>query len=426
MIAKIFSLITGTMMFISYNGYAQYSIWTETFDHVTANWTLNIPVGTNEADSNYWVIGNAEAGLDSLYLSQNPYSCSVAGDSGCSSCTAGDTTRCNNRTLHIVKAPSPCSGAKYDKGGGATYPATHLRTQHNILTDITEYEEMSLSIDFTGGGGLGNDFSIIEYSIDTGKSWTILDTLKNVLINDPGGACPLGKGKWTRKYISLPMETIKMSGGQTIQFAFTWYNDDDGVGDFLSVAIDNISLNIFPIAGFIASDTVICEDECINFTDQSSGVIADWKWILPGSFLNTYFGKNISNICYADSGTYDVTLIISSPDGSSDTLIKENYITVLSCPDTIPNDTTGISILSKQANIAVYPNPSEDGIFYLKSNKEKLYAKIFNVIGKLEYFVIVDEKGTHIDLSGYSKGLYILEAENINNKGFYRQKLLYR
>jgi len=85
---------------------------------------------------------------------------------------------------------------------------------------------------------------------------------------------------------------------------------------------------------------VICEGDCINFTDLSTNIPTSWQWSFPGATPSTSGAKNPFNICYDTVGFYDVQLIATNTDGS-DTKLKTAYITVTPNPlVTAPPDTT--------------------------------------------------------------------------------------
>ena len=96
----------------------------------------------------------------------------------------------------------------------------------------------------------------------------------------------------------------------------------------------NVSACIPPVAGFAASQTTLCEGACITYSDQSFGTPTRWLWLFPGSNVVSSTDQNPTNVCYADSGTYNVTLIVSN-DYGSDTLLQTAYITVDTCPKPI-------------------------------------------------------------------------------------------
>ncbi len=84
-----------------------------------------------------------------------------------------------------------------------------------------------------------------------------------------------------------------------------------------------------PIADFKADNVVVPTGEKINFEDLTKGIPNQWQWYFEGGEPATSTDQNPENIQYSTEGTYDVKLIVTN-DLGSDTLIKENYITVSS------------------------------------------------------------------------------------------------
>ncbi|MBI3501241.1 MAG: gliding motility-associated C-terminal domain-containing protein [Bacteroidetes bacterium] len=93
------------------------------------------------------------------------------------------------------------------------------------------------------------------------------------------------------------------------------------------------------IAAFQASDTLLCKNQCISFTDNSSGTPTNWQWSFPGASPAASTAQNPLNICYSSAGNYTVTLIASNTL-SSDTIIHS--ITV--APGPTANAGTDITI----------------------------------------------------------------------------------
>lgn len=103
-----------------------------------------------------------------------------------------------------------------------------------------------------------------------------------------------------------------------------------------------------PEADFVASDSVICERDCITFTDQSTNATS-WRWFFPGGnpSIDTTSGPNPPQVCYQSPGVYNVILITSNQFGS-DTLIKQNYIRANVCPLPVADYTSTITRLCPQ------------------------------------------------------------------------------
>ena len=123
--------------------------------------------------------------------------------------------------------------------------------------------------------------------------------------------------------------------GGTYTFAFT----KDGycprfidvtVADGQRIELNNIQLTPgnCMVPNFTASTTSVSLGSSISFTDASVGTIASWSWTFEGATPSTSTAQNPSNITYNTVGTFDVTLTITDSEGNSETLTKENYITV--------------------------------------------------------------------------------------------------
>ena len=111
---------------------------------------------------------------------------------------------------------------------------------------------------------------------------------------------------------------------------------DDGDGS-VSLAdagfdLDAIEiLNPMLVAGFAASDSVICTSESVDFADQTTGDPISWEWSFPGGTPGSSSVQNPAGIRYDVAGSYEVTLIVS--DGlSTDTITKPDFITVTNSP----------------------------------------------------------------------------------------------
>ncbi|PCI93606.1 MAG: hypothetical protein COB15_16100 [Flavobacteriales bacterium] len=95
-----------------------------------------------------------------------------------------------------------------------------------------------------------------------------------------------------------------------------------------------------PVASFTSNFTSICETNCVNFTDNSTNTPTSWSWSFPGGTPSSSTQQNPTNICYPNSGTYNVTLTATN-SGGSDILTMTNYINVNSLPTTA--NVTGVA-----------------------------------------------------------------------------------
>lgn len=81
-----------------------------------------------------------------------------------------------------------------------------------------------------------------------------------------------------------------------------------------------------PTAAFFADNTsATCPPLTVNFTDQSSANVNSWLWDFGDGSTSTL--ANPSKI-YAVAGSYDITLVVRTPQGCRDTLYSPNLINI--------------------------------------------------------------------------------------------------
>ncbi|HYV94309.1 MAG TPA: kelch repeat-containing protein [Chitinophagales bacterium] len=233
-----------------------------------------------------------------------------------------------------------------------------------------------------------------------------------------------------------------------------------------------------PQINFSSTDTTLCEKFCIDFFDLSQSNPTSWLWQFPGGVPSSSTDQNPANICYDNPGTYDVTLITTSANGS-DTLTLPGYITVYPTPPfptitqagytltsspassyqwqlnayDIPGATnqsytilqtglytvivsdsngcvnsattyvliSGLDDVSSDANISIYPNPATDGLMVEWLNSfagDEISISILNTLGQ-EIFssrqkILSMDWKKEIDLNAAASGVYFLEIKSQN------------
>lgn len=221
---------TYTVTVYSAGGVQWDTVYFETFDG-TLNWNLNTASGANGADYNYWVVSDAESGM-------NPGTCS-AGNMG-------------NKTLHITSVAQFLPGATYDAGGlcGLLYCPQTSRTAASPPISTVGKTNLVLSFDFMGGGQGLTDNASLHISSNGGVSYNVLDAS----LKSTNTGCGSSKGRWTKRsyYLSAPY-----SGISNLLLYFDWVNNDDGVGTDPSIAINNVLLrDSIPLPGDSVVKTV--------------------------------------------------------------------------------------------------------------------------------------------------------------------------
>ena len=305
-------LLIPFVLIISYN-FSQVQIWNDDFNGTAGDWDLTLQPGPNDANANIWKISDEEGGVA-------PPGCGVAGN--------------GNNTLHVTCQGPVCAGtgAIYfaGDGGGLGFPgATDIRAAYTVPISTVGETNLELVFDWIGVGQAGQDFAEVEYSIDGGTSWNVIWT------QTPGATCGGGQGEWAEVTAALPVAAENQAD---LRFAFHWVNDNDGAGTDPSFAVNNLRLFAAgtpsgPTADFTASSYDICEGDCIDFTDNSTGTnVSAWSWTFNGGTPNSSNSQDPTNVCFATAGTYDVTLTVTDDNGTDDVTQQINVTTCGSGP----------------------------------------------------------------------------------------------
>ncbi len=101
-------------------------------------------------------------------------------------------------------------------------------------------------------------------------------------------------------------------------------------GCYSPTTYDSIVVSQAPTAGFAADIQEGCDPLVVNFTDLSSPPGSIWKWNFGD--LATATIQNPTHT-YTTPGLFDVTLIVTTPQGCDDTLTNSNFIHVFDQPD---------------------------------------------------------------------------------------------
>ena len=71
-----------------------------------------------------------------------------------------------------------------------------------------------------------------------------------------------------------------------------------------------------PVSAFSASSNTICSNGCVTFTNTSANATT-YTWIFPGGTPATSTSQNPGMVCFANQGSYTVSLVASNIAGSS-------------------------------------------------------------------------------------------------------------
>lgn len=93
-----------------------------------------------------------------------------------------------------------------------------------------------------------------------------------------------------------------------------------------------------PSASFSTSSNTICQENCIEFQNTSSNYPTEWQWSFPGGNPESSTSHS-PVICYPDTGTFNVSLIVSNGAGT-DTINSINHLSVILSSESNTSTTT--------------------------------------------------------------------------------------
>ena len=215
----------------------------------------------------------------------------------------------------------------WDFGDGNT--STVQNPTHSYLTPGTYTVTLSIENKYGSDTIIKQNFITINSSepvADFSANTTTIDQGDEIIFTDQSTNTPTSWvwdfGDGDTSTVQHPSHTYLTAGTYSVKLTVSNSFGSDSI-----IKQNYITVNSYlPTADFTANVTLINEDEEVIFTDKSTNSPLSWEW---------EFGDgNISNIqhpshIYSVAGIYSVKLIATNSFGS-DTIVKPNYIEVLS------------------------------------------------------------------------------------------------
>lgn len=326
------------------------------------------------------------------------------------------------------------TGVKGGAGGGIVFiKAGYVVGTGNITSSGTDGQVgvYGNAPDGAGGGGGGGNIFILCENDASGSTLTIEakggkggNTLNDA--SDPHG--PGGGGGGGTIYYQLPgsvpsTNVIQGNSGASNNGNNTPHGAVAGQPGIVNT-IDStilspnlsISLHPFPIADF--SDTSVCENQNIQFQDQSiiqnsfTSIINNWIWDFGDGDTST--AQNPIH-AYDSAGQYQVSLIISTNFGCADTIIKT--ITIHPHLTTLTNQQACVNYTWPENNIQY----TQSGLY------EVYYTTVFGCDSTVQMNLTVNDAFTSdtfaIVCDGYSFNIagtdYLAGTHTINLQSIY-------
>ncbi|MCD6012714.1 MAG: domain containing protein [Flavipsychrobacter sp.] len=290
------NILTVFVIFIALNTNAQI-FWTENFTGSSVGtgtvvssysgpngaWGLTTGLTTEGPNYNQWYVSCQEAGH-------------ITGGCGSTCGASGDI----GATLHVGSTTLGDWGASYD-AGGLTNPTTDRRAESPTINCTGRYT-ITLRFYYILTGQTGIDYANVWYNDGTG--WALLTS--PAVTTTCGG----GQGIWNFHSVALPSTA---NNNPNVKIGFRWINNNDGLGNDPSFAVDSINLSAAtstatPVPSYtVTPGLTVCEGSCLFFDNTTTGAIDSLRWSWSGGLMAA---TDTMTMCYMASGTFPITLTV--------------------------------------------------------------------------------------------------------------------
>jgi gliding motility-associated-like protein len=318
--------------------------WTENFNNgCAANCDAAAYVGPNGPWTSFTGPGHLGFSPNIWYVScaENGHTPAVCG-SGCVAASATATLA----TLHVGSTTIGDIGAAFDAGGcfgGCT--DSDIRSESPTI-NTTGKTTITLAFNYIANGDLGNDFGFIEYSTNSGATWTTLTTPAVTPI------CPSTQGRWQAFSIVLPASCDNIA---TLKIGFHWINNDDGIGTDPSFAVDDMTLstsalNTITTGTIVGSPFCACTILNVPFTSTGTFIAGNIYTAQLSNAAGSFAAPvNIGTlVSTANVGTIACTIPCGTPTGSG------YRIRVISSTPAITGSDNGVNIIINAPPVATF------------------------------------------------------------------------
>jgi hypothetical protein len=175
-----------------------------------------------------------------------------------------------------------------------------------------------------------------------------------------------------------------------------------------------------PVADFVADNVIVDENQQVTFSDLSTHNPTSWSWTFEGGVPPTSTEEH-PVVTYPAAGVYDVTLVTTNEAGSSEAVLKAEYILV--------EEVLGTENPLKALGINVYPNPTK-GLVNIEFNAsvagEKIFVEVYDLLGRKvtersNMSTIGGSQKIELDLSNYAgEQVFIVKLKIGENTGSYK------
>jgi len=248
---------------------------------------------------------------------------------------------------------------------------TKIATNIGNVFDIIDFDNQTgmlcnpVTVNTGGFGGYGieysadgtklyvSDFTLDQYDVSSGNSATILASKINLGVNEPAAVM---RGPNDKIYVATGCDWYDQGAGIMYETRKIHVINDPN----FSGAACNLQQNLFttprecglglptcyyptqttnscgPLldAEFTSNSSSICIDDCVTFTNLSTGPAVSYEWAFTGGVPANFSGMNPPDICYNATGVFTATLIIEDCAGQTSQFTLDLTVGDCTGPDT--------------------------------------------------------------------------------------------
>jgi gliding motility-associated-like protein len=231
---------------------------------------------------------------------------------------------------------------------------TKIATNIGTAFDIIDFDNQTgmlcnpVTVNTGGFGGYGieysedgtklyvSDFTLDQYDVSSGNSATILASKINLGVNEPAAVMRGPNDKiyvatgcdWYDQGTSTMFETRKIhvindpnfnGAACNLQQDLFTTPRECGLGLPTCYYPTQNTNTCGPVlnAEFTSNSVSICIDDCVTFTNISTGPSVSYEWTFAGGVPSNFSGMNPPDICYNAAGVFLATLIIEDCAGQT-------------------------------------------------------------------------------------------------------------
>ncbi|MBI4645360.1 MAG: M4 family metallopeptidase [Bacteroidia bacterium] len=259
----------------------------------------------------------------------------------------------------------------------------------SVTTGPSQYEDVFAWIDLNNDGLFNNQNEFVFFSDNK-----LVNHSDSIIIPNTNIYDSLLRMRIASDFASNPIDSACTSP------SYGQYED------YSVVLLENISP---PAANFTSDKQIANINEPVHFSDQTLNLPDAWLWLFPGGTPSSSTGQN-PTIIYANTGVYDVSLIVSNIYGA-DTLTITGYLhitnTYFMCQSSGSSETAGL-LYDSGGPTGDYMN-NEYCQFLIDINCAMaitLSFSEFETESGFDYFTVYDGTSTAgqllLNISGYS------------------------